>query len=288
MRGLTEANLTDAVVSQVNADNPRLQQLMESFIRHLHSFVREVEPTEAEWWAAIDFLTRTGHTCTDERQEFILFSDMLGVTSLVDFINHRFSEGVTETTVTGPFHRVSNIEYENGANIAHGPEWERGEHTLVRGRVLDLADQPIAGAKVDIWQSDDLGFYDVQDGEQPEINLRGLFTTDENGAYWFRTVKPSSYPVPTDGPVGKMLEAIGRHPMRPAHIHCMVTAPGFKRLVTHVYVEGDEYLASDSAFAVKESLVVDFVKNESSDAAARFGFPGPFYEIEFDFVMQPA
>jgi len=264
-----------------------VQEVVTSLVRHLHAFIREIEPTEEEWFTAIDFLTRTGKMCDDKRQEFILLSDTLGVTMLVDAINHRLTEAATETTVTGPFHAAA-MERENGAMIARGPEVQRGNHTVVRGRVTDVSGNPLAGAKLDVWQSDDDGFYDVQDENQPEMNLRGIFTANENGEYWFRTVKPSSYPIPTDGPVGELLRATDRHPMRPAHIHFMITHPGYQRLITHVFVEGDEYLDSDAVFGVKDSLVIPFVRNEDMEKAAEYNFPGPFYEAEFDFVLEAA
>ena len=285
MRNVTEENLTEAVLRQITAQDPRVQQVVTSLVRHLHAFIREVEPTEDEWFTAIDFLTRTGQKCDDKRQEFILLSDTLGVTMLVDAINHRLAEGATATTVTGPFHAAA-LEMDNGAMIARGPEGRRGNHAVVRGRVHDVNGNPLAGVKVDVWQSDDDGFYDVQDENQPEMNLRAIFTTDERGEYWFRTVKPSSYPIPTDGPVGELLLATGRHPMRPAHIHFRLTHPHYKRLTTHVFVAGDEYLDSDAVFGVKDSLIVSFVLNEDKAIAAEYEFPGPFYEAEFDFTLE--
>jgi catechol 1,2-dioxygenase len=288
MRNLTEENLTEAVLQKINAEDPRAQVVIASLIKHLHAFIRDVEPTEEEWLKGIDFLTRTGQMCDDKRQEFILLSDTLGVSMMVDAINHRVAAGVTETTVTGPFHMEGAPIMENGADIARGPERERGEFTLVRGQVTDSAGNPIEGALLDIWQSDDDGHYDVADENQPEMNLRGIFKTDANGQYWFRTVKPSSYPVPVDGPVGELMRATGRHPMRPAHIHFMIAAPGYKRLITHIFVEGDQYLESDAVFGVKDSLVVNFAKNESPEMASSYGFTGPFYEVEFDFALESA
>lgn len=287
MQNLTEENFTDVVLDSLNASDPRAREVISSLIKHLHAFIREVEPTEEEWFKGIDFLTRTGHLCDDKRQEFILLSDTLGVTMLVDAINHRLSEGATETTVTGPFHVEGAPVMENGANIARGLEQERGEFTVVRGRVTDPKGNPIEGALLDVWQSDDDGHYDVQDEKQPEMNLRGIFKSDEKGEYWFRTVKPSSYPIPVDGTAGELLKAMGRHPMRPAHIHFMITAPGYKRLTTHIFVEGDEYLESDAVFGVKDSLVVNFARNEFEEMAAKFDFPGPFYEVSFDFTLDP-
>lgn len=284
MRDLTEANITEAVKSKIDSKDERFQFIMEKFVDHLHAFLREVEPNEDEWFNAVMFLTRTGQICTEERQEYMLFSDMVGVTSLLDMINHRSDTGATETTVTGPFHSPS-VELENGAIIANGPEWAREEYALIKGHVYDTKGNIIAGAKVDVWQADDIGFYDSQDEAQPDINLRGIFTTNDKGEYWFRSIKPKSYPVPTDGPVGELLTAMGRHPMRPAHIHMMVSAPGFRKLITHVFVDGDEYLDSDAAFAVKESIIVDFVKNDDPEAAEKNGLPGPFYDVNFDIVL---
>jgi protocatechuate 3,4-dioxygenase beta subunit len=288
MHNITEENLTDAVLVRLNAKNPRMQQIAASLVRYLHAFVRDVEPTEAEWFTAIDFLTRTGQMCDARRQEFILLSDTLGVSMLVDAINHRRGNGATtESTVLGPFHAPA-LPMELGANIARGPEAERGEPCVVRGRVLDPQGHPIAGATLDVWQAADDGFYDVQpESNQPEMNLRGVFHADAQGAFWFRTIKPRHYPVPTDGPVGELLLATGRHPMRPAHIHFMIDAPGYERLVTHIFVEGDAYLESDAVFGVKDSLVADFVKNESAEAAAANGARAPFYEVAFDFVLTP-
>jgi catechol 1,2-dioxygenase len=277
--------LTAAVLAQVKTPDPRLQQVVCSLIRHLHAFIREVEPTDDEWLLGIDFLTRTGQTCDERRQEFILLSDTLGATALVDALNHRATEGGTASTITGPFYTPSPT-LDNGAIIARGPEWERGEWTLVRGHVTNVEGQPIPGARVEVWQADDVGRYNSQDERQPAANLRGTFTTDDQGCYWFRTVKPCSYPVPVDGPVGELLTAIGRHPMRPAHIHFKVSAQGYRRLTTHVFVAGDAYLASDAVFGVKESLVVPFTRNESSGAAERYGLPGPFYDVAFDIRLE--
>jgi protocatechuate 3,4-dioxygenase beta subunit len=288
MSNFAEENLTEAVLARIKAENPRTQQVMTSLVKHLHAFVREVELTETEWFTAIDFLTRTGQKCDDKRQEFILLSDILGVSMLVDTINHRRGgQGTTESTVLGPFHAPA-LEMEMGANLARGPEAQRGEQTVVCGQVTDPSGNPIAGAKLDVWQAADDGFYDVQlESNQPAMNLRGVFHTDQNGEFWFRTIKPKYYPIPTDGPVGALLVATGRHPMRPAHIHFMIEAPGYERLITHIFVAGDEYLASDAVFGVKDSLVVEFTRNDSAVAMADYGFDRPFYETTFNFGLQP-
>jgi catechol 1,2-dioxygenase len=284
-RDYTADALTAVVLAEVKAQDQRLQQIVTSLIRHLHAFVREVEPTEDEWLRGIDFLTRTGQKCDDRRQEFILLSDTLGVTALVDTVNHRAADAVTDSTVTGPFYRPSPL-LDNGAIIARGAEWSRGAWTRVHGRITDPAGQPLAGARIEVWQSDDEGRYDSQDEHQPDVNLRGTFVADDEGCYWFRTVKPNSYPVPVDGPVGELLTAIGRHPMRPAHIHFKVAAPGHRALTTHLFVAGDPYLASDAVFGVKESLVVDFVREEAPALAARYELPGPFYDVQFDMCLE--
>ncbi len=275
--------LLSAVLGQVGGGDPRLRELTASLVRHLHAFVRETRPTEDEWLTGIGFLVRTGRTCTDRRNEFILLSDMLGLTSAVDEVNHAGPAEATPSSVEGPFHAPAPPR-ENGAWIAEGPERRRGQVMVVRGRVTDTGGTPIEGATVDIWQADDAGHYDSQDPAQRPGNLRGLFTTGTDGAYWFRSVVPSSYPVPTDGPVGGLLRALGRHPMRPAHIHYRVEAPGHRPVTTHVFVAGDEYLDSDAAFAVKEELIVTPVIRREGES---YGLDGPFADFVFDVRLVP-
>ena len=267
MNYFTEENSEQAVISRLAEDvDPRFREVMVCAVKHLHAFVKEVEPTMDEWFQAIQFLTATGQMCDDKRQEWILASDTLGVSMLVDAINHRRPEGATENTVLGPFHVDGAPEKELGDNICLDG---KGKPCVVAGRVTDESGTPIAGAKVDVWQTNDDGFYDVQQpGEQPDMNMRGLFTTDANGAYHYTTVKPLPYSIPTDGPVGKMLTAMGRHAMRPAHIHYIVSAPGYETLVTHIFPSGDPYLESDAVFGVKESLIVDFEDNETGSSAS--------------------
>ena len=281
----SEETATDAVLdSFAGTADPRLRQVLESFTRHLHGFVRDVEPTQAEWGAAIGFLTRVGHLSDDQRQEFILLSDVMGVSMLVDAINNRRPIGATESTVLGPFHVVDSPERGLGDDIA---EQHDAARCLVRGRVLDLEGRPIAGALVDVWQADDQGFYDVQKSAQVP-DLRGLFTTDESGRFWFRTIVPSHYPIPDDGPVGELLRATGRHPYRPAHIHFIAGAAGHNPVTTHLFVEGSPYLDDDTVFGVKESLVRPVTTQDDPEAAAGMGLPNPFPVIDFDLTLAPS
>ena len=278
MTYLTEETSAETVNARIgeNAD-PRLRRVMTSLVRHLHDFAKDVELTEAEWEYAIDFLTRTGQLCSDARQEFILLSDALGLSMLVDAINHRLPEGATETTVFGPFHVDDAPERPMGANISLDG---KGELCLFSGRVLDLAGRPVANALVDVWSDNEDGFYDVQQpGIQPPFNNRGVFRTGPDGRYAFRGIRPVSYPIPDDGPVGQMLTALGRHPWRPAHMHFLITAPGYDRIITHIFVKGDPYLTSDAVFGVKQSLIVDFRPVTSTTEK---------WQAEFDFVMRPA
>lgn len=286
MRDFNENTITEAVNEQWNSENERLNEVLTSLVKHLHDFIRDVEPTEEEWFKGIQFLTAVGHITDDVRQEFILLSDTLGVSILVDAINHRVTEGSTETTVLGPFHTDNAKPMQHGSQIASEEEFEKGEPTIVRGQVTDPDGKPIAGAKVDVWQASSEGFYDVQ-MDHGESDLRGIFETDAEGKFWFKAIKPVAYPIPDDGPVGQLLEATGRHPYRPAHIHYMISAEGYETLITHVFVSGDEYLESDAVFAVKDSLIADFIENTNPEDAAKYDYPTPFYELEFNFGLHP-
>ena len=283
----TEETATGAVVASfAGAADPRLREILGSLVRHLHGFVREVEPSFAEWEQAVGFLTATGQKCDDTRQEFILLSDVLGVTMLVDAINHRKASEATESTVLGPFHQVESPRRELGDTI---DLVAGGEPCVVTGRVAGLDGTPLAAATVDVWQADDHGFYDVQQpGTQPQGNGRGLFNCDGDGRFWFRTVTPSPYPIPADGPVGALLGATGRHPYRPAHIHFIVAAGGHLPVTTHVFVAGSPYLDSDAVFAVKQSLVRDFTVVDDPGQAAAYGVEAPFRQVDFEVVLQPA
>jgi hydroxyquinol 1,2-dioxygenase len=283
----TEETATDAVVASfANTPDPRLREILTSLVTHLHGFVREVEPTMREWEQAIGFLTATGKMCDDKRQEFILLSDVLGVSMLVETINHRKTTTATESTVLGPFHVVESPRRRHGDNI---DLLGRGEPCVVTGRVLSLDGAPLDGALVDVWQASDKGFYDVQQPDvQPLGNGRGLFTTTADGRFWFRTVVPSPYPIPTDGPVGRLLTATERHPNRPAHIHFIVGAEGHSPVTTHIFVAGSDYIDSDAVFAVKQSLIQEFVEVDDPDQAAGYGVRAPFRHAHFDVVLQPA
>lgn len=279
-----DTRLTEQVVASFDgAPNPRVRMLMQSLVRHLHAFVRETELTEAEWMAAIRFLTETGQMCDDVvRQEFILLSDTLGVSMLVDAINHRLATGATETTVFGPFYIEGMPDRAYGENMA----LTSGTPALVHGRVLTTDGAPLPDAVLDVWQTADNGMYSGQDPAQPHGNLRGRYRTDAQGHYAITTILPVSYPIPTDGPVGKMLDATGRHPWRPAHLHFMIDAPGYRRLVTHLFDEEDGYLQSDAVFGVKPSLMVAYRRREAGDELARrFGISGAYREATYDFVL---
>jgi hydroxyquinol 1,2-dioxygenase len=276
MKQLTENNITDVVLERLTeGSDARFKRIMASLVRHLHDFAREVGLTGDEWQSGIEFLTDVGHITDDKRQEFILLSDTLGLSALIDLIaNHDRPPGTTETSLLGPFYRGGAPEFPAGANIADGT---LGEPLILHGKVTTPQGRPIANATLDVWQASPQGLYDLQDPNQPEMNLRGKFHTGTMGHYEFRTVKPSSYPVPHDGPVGRMLRAQGRHPYRPAHIHFRISATGYRPLVTALYIAGDRYLESDAVFGARESLVVSYRPyNEKMD------------QIEFDFVLAPA
>lgn len=263
MRDFNENTITDAVVERFdNTPDPRLKAIMQSLVRHMHDFVRDIEPTIEEWEYAIGFLTRTGHLSDDKRQEFILLSDTLGISMLVDAINHRMPSGATETTVLGPFYVQNPPELADGSDIAGSAT---GEKLHFSGTVTTPDGRPLAGAWVDVWQSDDDGYYDVQKpGDEP--SLRARFRTDDEGRFSLWSIVPTFYPIPADGTVGQMLDATARHPYRPAHIHFMIGADGYETLVTHLFIKDDPYLDSDAVFGVKDSLVVDPVRHQGGQA----------------------
>ena len=282
----TEENSAEVVAGRnKNAESDRLKQVMEIITRKLHEAVKEIEPTQEEWFEAIQFLTRTGHKCDDWRQEFILLSDVLGVSMLVDAVNSRRPSGASENTVLGPFHVLDAPEYEMGTNICLD---QKGEDLVVRGIIKDVDGNPLEGVKIDVWQANDEGFYDVQQkGIQPDFNLRGVFRTGADGTYWFRAVRPKHYSIPDDGPVGDLLRRLGRHPFRPAHLHYIVSKDGYDPLTTHIFDPDDEYLHSDAVFGVKESLIAQFNRVEDADRIRQVGFENPYWDVEFDFVLAP-
>lgn len=271
----TESRSVEAVNGRVGAGtDPRLAHVMQRLVAHLHAFIKDVELSQAEWDAAIGFLTRTGQMCDGNRQEFILLSDVLGVSMLVDAINNRRPAGATENTVLGPFHVDGVPEYPMGASITKAGG---AETCLFEGRVTDLDGTPLQGVRIDVWSDNEDGFYDVQQpGVQPEHNNRGVFVTGADGRYSFCGVKPVSYPIPADGPVGQLLERLGRHPWRPAHMHFIVSCDGFETVVTHSFVAGDAYLTSDAVFGVKQSLIASCEPVEGGQTKWR---------SEFDFVL---
>ena len=276
MRDFNEKTATDGVLNSFQTiKDQRLKELMNSIIRHLHMVVKETEPTFDEWLKAIEFLTKTGQKCDDRRQEFILLSDVLGISMLIDTINNRKNNDETESTVLGPFHAPAP-EIKLGDNIAKQIE---GERCFVKGTVKNSGGLPIDGASVDVWQSGPDGLYDVQKSNNI-VDLRGKMKTDVDGNFCFRTVKPQFYPVPTDGPVGEVLNLLGRHPYRPAHIHFMVKAEGFKDLTTHAFIDGDPYLDSDTVFAVKESLIRKLENSTDPEDGSNCK------TLEFNIVMQ--
>lgn len=287
MRNFNENTITDAALARISdSADPRVKQVSEALIRHLHAFVREVRPTQKEWERGIEFLTRTGHMCDDKRQEFILLSDVLGVSMLVDAINHAMPEGATETTVLGPFYVQAAPEKQNGDDISGTM---KGDPMIVTGSVSSVDGQPLAGAAVDVWHSDNDGYYDVQHLEEiGDLAMRARFHTDADGRFHFWSIKPAAYPIPHDGPVGEMLEAQGRHPWRPAHVHFMITAPGFEQLVTHVFVAGDKYLDSDVVFGVKDSLIREFVRCPPGDAPDGRSMDTAYFHLNYDFGLKPA
>lgn len=269
----TENELTTEVIASFdNTPDLRLKEIMQSLVKHLHAFATEIRLTDEEWFAGIRFLTQSGEMCSEVRQEFILLSDTLGLSSLVDLINHsKGDDRATEPTILGPFHVQGATFLEKGASIVKRA-LDEGEPTVIRGFVQDVFGNPIAGAVIDVWQTDANGLYDIQESSSVEGNLRGRFTSDADGSYEFRTVRPVPYPIPNDGPVGRMLRAVKRHEWRAAHIHAIVEAPGFISVTTHIFDKQSKYLDSDTVFGVKGSLIKDFVKQENGELLLNHNF----------------
>jgi hydroxyquinol 1,2-dioxygenase len=287
MRNFDERNITPAVLERLQgAKSERTRSVSEALVRHLHNFIREIEPTFEEWESGVKFLTEVGEKCSKTRQEFILLSDTLGASMLVDAINHRLPKGATETTVLGPFFVQNAPTMPRGADISPGMP---GERLFIEGSVRTVAGKPLAGAVIEVWHSDKDGYYDVQHyDEGGAVTLRGRFDSDPSGRFWLWTIVPSFYPIPDDGPVGDMLRAQGRHPYRPAHVHFMISAPGFETLVTHVFIDGDKYLDSDVVFGVKDSLVRKLERRPAGSAAGGRAVDHPYAALKYDFALAPA
>jgi hydroxyquinol 1,2-dioxygenase len=274
MRNLAQDNITEAVIARLaGTPDARLKEIMTSLVRHLHAFAREVRLTEEEWLLGIDFLTRVGHITDDQRQEFILLSDTLGLSMLTVAMNNDKAAGCTEATVFGPFYVQDAPRYALGEDVANGAA---GEPCRVRGTVRGLGGEPVPGAEIHVWQADAEGKYDVQREGLEQHQARGVLRTNDRGEYHFRSILAEAYPIPDDGPVGDMLKATRRHPWRPAHLHFMIKAPGYETLITHVFRNGDPYLDSDAVFGVRQSLVADWVRQ-----------PDGHYLVEYDFVLAP-
>jgi hydroxyquinol 1,2-dioxygenase len=286
MREFDDKTITQAVINRLSeSDDPRFKRVMTSLITHLHDFVREVKLTESEWMTAIQFLTDIGQKCTEKRQEFILLSDTLGLSVLVITLNHPAHEGTAESTVLGPFYWEGAPDLPRGSNLAEGV---KGEPAFYSGRVLSMDGRPLENALLDIWSGDGEGNYDMQIPGETGMRARGRIRTDAEGRYWFRSIRPAFYPVPTDGPVGRMLRHMGRHPYRPGHIHMIVSAPGHLPVTTHLFVAGSEYLDSDAVFGMKESLVAKFERRPPGVGPDGERMDSVFYTVNYDFRLRAA
>lgn len=284
MQEFDEKSITAAVLGRMDqCKDTRFRQVMTSLVTHLHDFVREVKLTEAEWIGAIQFLTAVGKTCTDKRQEFILLSDTLGVSILVITLNNPAEGGTSDSTVLGPYYWEGAPELPLGANLAVDV---KGEPAFYSGRVLGSDGKLIAGAVLDVWSGDGEGTYDMQMEGDVGMKARGRIRTDAQGRYSFRSIKPEYYPVPTDGPVGIMLNKMGRHAMRPGHIHMIVSAPGHHAITTHLFAAGSQYLDSDAVFGVKESLVTGFTRHAPGTAPDGTRMEAPYYTVNYDFKLR--
>jgi len=274
MRNLDEHTITQAVLERFsNTPDPRLKEIIFSLVQHLHDFAREVRLTEEEWLEGIKFLTRAGHITDDKRQEFILISDTLGLSMLTVAMNNQKPDGCTEATVVGPFHVENAPVYNLGDDVGNGAI---GTPCFVKGTIKGLGGEPVPGAHIEVWQSDEDGMYDVQKPNLDHAQGRGVLKADAEGNYYFKSILAVAYPIPHDGPVGDMLVATKNHPWRPAHLHFMIKAPGYESLITHVFRHDDQYLDSDAVFGVRQSLITDWVKQPNGE-----------YNLEFNFVLNP-
>jgi hydroxyquinol 1,2-dioxygenase len=274
MENLNANHITESVLERlVNTPDPRLKEIMLSLVRHLHGFAREVKLTEAEWLKGIEFLTQTGHITNAQRQEFILLSDVLGLSMLTVVMNNDKPDACTQATVLGPFHVEDAPHYKLGDDVANGA---KGQPCQVQGSVKGVQGEAVAHARIEVWQSDEKGLYDVQYADRSQHQARGILTADAQGRFHFQSILAMPYPIPHDGPVGQLLEATARHPWRPAHLHFKIEAPGYETLITHVFRKDDPYVASDAVFGVRESLVTDWL--QLADGS---------YQLDFDFVLNP-
>ena len=274
MENLNANHITESVLDRLaNTPDPRLKEIMLSLVRHLHGFAREVKLTEAEWLKGIEFLTQTGHITNAQRQEFILLSDVLGLSMLTVVMNNDKPDACTQATVLGPFHVEDAPHYKLGDDVANGA---KGQPCRVQGSVKGVQGEAVPQARIEVWQSDEKGLYDVQYADRSQHQARGILTADAQGRFHFQSILAMPYPIPHDGPVGKLLEATARHPWRPAHLHFKIEAPGYETLITHVFRKDDPYLASDAVFGVRESLVTDWL--QLADGS---------YQLDFDFVLNP-
>jgi hydroxyquinol 1,2-dioxygenase len=281
---VTEDNITDLAVQRwATARDPRLAELMTALVRHLHDFAREVRLTEDEWMAAIQWLNRAGQISSEKREEFILTSDVLGLSMLVVQMNHRLDPGATPATVLGPFHIEGSPELGYGEDMSQGLS---GTPLVLHGTVTGLDGEPVAGAVLDLWQADNDGLYESQYADVDEARLRAKYTTREDGSYCVRTVAPLGYTIPMDGPVGDLISRTEISHFRPAHVHFLINVPGYEPLITHLFEEGADYLDSDVVFGVKAELVVRYEKREPGQAPDGSTIDEPWFEARYDFVLQ--
>ena len=284
MQLVTEDNITDLAVQRwATAHDPRTAELMTALVRHLHDFAREVRLTEAEWMAAIQWLNRTGQISNEKREEFILTSDVLGLSMLVVQMNHRLDPRATPATVLGPFHIEGSPELGYGEDMSQGLA---GTPLVLHGTVTDLDGAPVAGAVLDLWQADNDGLYESQHADVDEARLRAKYTTREDGSYCVRTVAPLGYTIPMDGPVGDLIAGTDISHFRPAHVHFLINVPGYEPLITHLFEQGADYLDSDVVFGVKEELVVNYERRESGSTPDGRTIDQPWFEARYDFVLQ--